>query len=214
MQELNGLFATPLLKARLPDADVANAALRDTILARMATGPAAQISNIGGWHSTTDMIDWGGPAMQRLVETVIDLCGRNTTDVAAQGRSRFLWVPQAWANVSTAGAANQTHAHAGAIWSAVYYVDDGYGGSSDPALGGELMLLDPRFPMTMMAAPDLRYRAPDGKRYECEVLLRPETGLIVAFPSWLSHAVRPYHGAHKRISIAINLVAVPVPPAR
>jgi hypothetical protein len=34
--------------------------------------------------------------------------------------------------------------------------------------------------------------------------------MIVIFPAWLSHAVRPYNGTGSRISIAINLSAVPL----
>ncbi|MDP7462577.1 MAG: putative 2OG-Fe(II) oxygenase, partial [Alphaproteobacteria bacterium] len=33
----------------------------------------------------------------------------------------------------------------------------------------------------------------------------PKAGRILMFPSWLSHAVRPYTGTRQRISIAFNL---------
>ena len=58
-------------------------------------------------------------------------------------------LPMVWmvsASIMETGAANQYHTHPGAFWSAVYYVDDGYEGSADDALGGELILLDPRMP--------------------------------------------------------------------
>jgi uncharacterized protein (TIGR02466 family) len=115
-----------------------------------------------------------------------------------------------WANVSQAGASNQFHTHPGAFWSAVYYVDDGYEGSDDVSLGGELLLLDPRMPMIRMAAPDLRFRRPGQQPDDQEKWFRPKSGMIVIFPAWLSHAVRPYNGTGSRISIAINLSAVPL----
>jgi hypothetical protein len=34
------------------------------------------------------------------------------------------------------------------------------------------------------------------------------------FPSWLQHAVRPFHGSGTRISIAINLIAARKPEPR
>jgi len=37
--------------------------------------------------------------------------------------------------------------------------------------------------------------------------------MLVAFPSWLQHAVRPYRGTGTRISIAINLSVVALAPA-
>ena len=42
--------------------------------------------------------------------------------------------------------------------------------------------------------------------------MRPQPGLLLMFPSWLSHAVRPYRGDGVRISIAINMT--PAPSAR
>lgn len=86
------------------------------------------------------------------------------------------------------------------------YLDDGYDGSDDPALGGELQLLDPRMPMIRMTAPDLRLAGEDGQPQHNEISIRPRTGMIVLFPSWLQHAVRPFHGEGTRISIAINLI--------
>lgn len=34
--------------------------------------------------------------------------------------------------------------------------------------------------------------------------LRPQAGVALVHPSWLSHGVRPYRGTGTRISIAIN----------
>ena len=61
-----------------------------------------------------------------------------------------------------------------------------------------------------MNAPDLRYRRPDGQIYNSEARMKPEAGRIVMFPSWLMHAVQPYQGGGRRISVAINLSALPV----
>ena len=63
-------------------------------------------------------------------------------------------------------------------------------------------------PMVRMAAPDLRLKEANGQPMHTEVLLRPTKGLIVMFPSWLQHAVRPFHGEGRRVSVAINLVAI------
>lgn len=39
------------------------------------------------------------------------------------------------------------------------------------------------------------------------VLFTPRPGLLMLFPAWLSHQVRPYLGRSQRISIAFNLRA-------
>jgi hypothetical protein len=37
----------------------------------------------------------------------------------------------------------------------------------------------------------------------------PEPGKLIAFPSWLMHSVQPHNGPRERISIAINIMALP-----
>lgn len=193
-------FATPVLAEIWPDAARHTAALKAAILQRAGSGGGVAKSNIHGWQSDVDMTAWGGAAAAALV-------AHATMRATAQSRDNADWTAEMWANVSRRGASNQTHAHPGSIWSAVYYVDDGYGGSPDKALAGELSFLDPRFPAVRMTAPDLRHRRPDGTIDNQEVWLRPRTGLFLMFPSWLMHAVRPYAGVGNRISIAINLLA-------
>ncbi|GAA4037107.1 2OG-Fe(II) oxygenase family protein [Parerythrobacter jejuensis] len=208
MSETQRLFSTPFVIDQLKS-EAGLAALRQGIEAehaRDASGVA--ISNIGGWHSNTQMIDWGGEAARALAYKAMQMADAQTLDVKSPRESRFGWAPEMWANVSSRGNANQYHFHPGSFWSVVAYVDDGYCGRGDPELGGELQLLDPRMPMVRMTAPDLRIVDADGQAQQNEISIRPKTGMIVMFPSWLQHAVRPFHGDGTRISIAINLVAV------
>jgi len=202
-----GLFATPVIAESWPEAARFNQALRAAIVERRASDPGVSLSNILGWQSGNDMTRWGGDAARALSDYVTRRADGITFDKGQTDPARrFAWSAEMWANVSERGASNQTHSHPGAYWSAVYYVDDGYGGSDDPALGGQLVFLDPRFPMVRMRTPDLRYRRPDGSGDHHEVWMRPAEGRIVIFPSWLSHSVRPFEGPGTRISIAINLV--------
>lgn len=206
MSETRQLFATPFIIDRLQSAEGIKV-LRDTILAEKSRDQAGvQISNIGGWHSNTQMVEWGGEAARALAFKAITMADAATIDAGSPQHSRYGWVPEMWANVSGKGNANFHHTHPGSFWSAVAYIDDGYEGSDDPALGGELQLLDPRMPMVRMTAPDLRLKDAGGAPQNNEPMLRPQTGMIVMFPSWLQHAVRPFHGSGTRISIAINLL--------
>jgi|KBSSwiStaDraftv2_1062776.scaffolds.fasta_scaffold343487_2 uncharacterized protein (TIGR02466 family) len=207
------LFDTPVIVDQMPDADALNAELKQLILERREADKGMGRSNVGGWHSDTEMLRWGGERSLDLVKRVVAAADAFTVDIKAEGKARFRWVPEMWANVSQPGASNQFHTHPGAFWSAVYYVDDGYGGSDDTSLGGELVLLDPRMPMIRMTAPDLRFRRPGQRPEDQEKWFRPKSGMIVIFPAWLSHSVRPYNGSDLRISIAINLSAAPLPAA-
>jgi uncharacterized protein (TIGR02466 family) len=208
------LFDTPVIVDQVPDADALNASLKQLILDRKASDPGIDISNVGGWHSDLQMLQWGGEPARRLLERLITVVDQFTVDIRSTGEPRYKWFPEMWANVSPHGASNQSHTHPGAFWSAVYYVDDGFGGSREDSLGGELVLVDPRFPMIRMNTPDLRFKRPGQKPDDHEKWFRPISGLLVVFPSWLSHSVRPYLGNADRISIAINLSAIPLSVAQ
>ena len=206
MAETRALFSTPLSVDTLQSAE-GMAVLRDAILQRQERdAEGISVSNINGWHSATDMIDWGGEAARALAYKAMTMADALTLDAKSPDKSRYGWVPEMWANVSGKGAANQYHYHPGSFWSAVAYIDDGYEGSENAALGGELQLLDPRMPMVRMTAPDLRMKDTSGAVQHSELSIRPKTGMIVLFPSWLQHAVRPFYGKGLRISIAINLI--------
>ena len=213
MIETRHFFATPFLSDML-QSDAGIAALREAVEAERARDDAGvSISNIGGWHSNTQMLDWGGEAARALALKAMQMADSATIDSKAAPGTDFAegqygWHPEMWANVSGKGHATQYHFHPGSFWSAVAYLDDGYGQSDASDLGGELQLLDPRMPAVRMAAPDLRLRDGQGNAQPTELVLRPQTGMIVLFPSWLQHGVRPFHGPGERISIAINLVPV------
>ena len=208
MSDVRRFFSTPFAIDALPGD--ALPALREAIEAQRARDPAGvQFSNVGGWHSNTAMLEWGGDVARAVAHKSMTMTDALTIDVKSPETSRYGWHAEMWANISGRGHANQYHFHPGSFWSAVAYVDDGYAGSDDPALGGELQLLDPRMPTIRMAAPDLRLKDADGQMQPNEIAVRPRSGLIVVFPSWLQHGVRPFHGTGTRISVAINLVAAP-----
>lgn len=204
--QVASLFSTPLLTELLPGSDDRNAALKARIVERHAGTAGVQLSNVLGWQSDAGMGDWGGPVAERLLAHVVSRCDAITRDTQPGTPARRVrWITNMWANLSRRGASNQTHSHPGAFWSAIYYVEDGYAGSDDRSLGGELVFLDPRMPMIRARTPDLRYRRANGGHDSQESWLRPTSGRLVIFPSWLMHSVRPYQGESMRMSIAMNL---------
>jgi len=199
---LLNLFPTPVAIADLPDAMALNDELRRTILERERTVAGTQHSNLGGWQSPWDFVDWGGAAGSRVIEAAKALATKLTAD--RQGRAvRVAWKVNAWANVNRSGHANEFHTHPGAYWSASYYVDDG-GINADPSLGGGFEIQDPRGVAPAMYAPLLAFSTPGGLSAGASELVRPRPGMLMVFPSWLSHGVRPYTGTATRISVAMN----------
>lgn len=199
---VRGLFATPVAALEVPEAARINAALSAAILERRARHASVQASNAGGWHSDRDLLDWGGPCAAEVIELARGVAGQLTAD--REGRPiRPAWKVSAWANVNSAGHANIAHYHGGAFWSGTYYVEDG-GCAADPSLGGEFEMLDPRGPGPGMYAPALKFTG-DGASVGGAETIRPKPGLLILFPSWLLHQVRPYRGSGTRISVAFNL---------
>ncbi|SMF83760.1 conserved hypothetical protein [Tistlia consotensis] len=201
--EVLQVFATPIAIAHLGLPERVNRELAETILAREAARPTTEHSNLGGWQSSWDLPDWGGPAAAAVIDAGKALAGKLTCD--RQGRALKLdWKVNAWANVNRSGHANEAHTHPGAFWSGSYYVDDG-GIGSDPSLGGEFELRDPRGVAPAMYAPQLAFAAPGGLSIGAAETIPPKAGMLILFPSWLQHGVRPYCGRATRISLAFNL---------
>ncbi len=201
--ELQNLFPTPVAIGALPDAPALNRALSKAILEREKSQQSETHSNLGGWQSSWDLLEWGGDAAGKVIEAGIAVANPLTADRSGRP-AKVAWKVNAWANVNRKGHGNEFHTHPGAYWSCVYYVDDG-GIGDDPALGGELEIQDPRGVAPAMYAPLLAFTTPGGLTVGSSELLRPRTGMLVVFPSWLQHAVRPYLGERLRISIAYNL---------
>lgn len=197
------LFATPVALAPLPNAETINAALRATILDRAERVPSTAHSNLGGWQSSWDLPDWGGEETKLLLSFVRQLADKFTADRNGQPAPQD-WQMNAWANVNRSGHGNEFHTHPGCMWSAVYYVDDG-GAAADPSLGGEFEIQDPRGVAPAMYRPEIVPAVPGGAAMGASELVQPIAGTVMMFPSWVSHAVRPYTGEGTRISIAINL---------
>lgn len=209
MTERQDLFSTPLLKARPPDAEALCRELSNRINEHRRSNTGLNRSNLGGWHSAANMTDWGGEPARALANFAVAEVSAHMIDIAKRGKRDFNWGIEMWANVNRPGDANQLHCHPAAYWSGVFYVDPGGDGERT---GGELLLEDPRYPMAYMTVPDLVLRHADGSPMASQYPLRPEAGLLVLFPSWLRHSVRPHGGSRERVSVALNLTLTGAQP--
>lgn len=191
----HGLFETCVLHGQLSDAEAMTAALETAIRAKMAEEPGIERSNVGGWHSKTDMLGWGGAAAEKLADLAIRMAKR----MSHFSGNEPDWSVRMWANVSPAGAVNMSHAHPGVLWAAVYYVSTGGG------TGGEIYFEDPRFPVPQMTFPGFRALGADQVPQDVDHRIAPQRGDLIVFPAWMRHGVRPHTGGEDRISIAMNL---------
>lgn len=198
---LLGLFETPVLHAQVGDPQATCDALAAAVRQRRAIYTGVDRSNVGGWHSATDMLDWGGPAAREVADLAIRLAKR-LSHFDGRDPASVEWSVRMWANVSPPGALNMSHAHPGVLWAAVFYVDMGDAGAAG---GGELYLEDPRFPLPQARMAGFRMIGGDGQPQAPDRRMVTQAGDLVVFPAWLRHGVRPHGGTGERISIAMNL---------
>lgn len=195
-------FATPVASRVWPDSEALNAALAAEITRRAGAEAGLTRSNTGGWHSGLDLFHWRAEGIAELRERVQRLAGELVAALLvpeARRRPRRLAL-EGWANLSRAGDYHAPHNHPGAHWSGVYYVTAG-GSDSTAEAAGKLELLDPRPGVNMVPL--------DGALTLGRTLVTPEPGLMVCFPSWLTHLVHPFSGPGTRIAIAFNVTVVP-----
>lgn len=202
--ELQLIFPTPVAIAALADAAELNPQLAETILAREKDQATTDHSNIGGWQSDWRFAEWGGAAGASLLAQGRALATRLTVDRAGKAVQPD-WQVNAWANINRRGDSNEFHIHAGAFWSGVYYVDTGSDGGDEASSGGDLEFADPRGAAPAMYRPDLVPAFPGAAAMGAHEAVRPVAGMMIMFPSWVSHGVRPYRGTGTRISVAFNL---------
>jgi uncharacterized protein (TIGR02466 family) len=191
--QLEYIFPTPIFRYALQNADTLNDQLRGIILERERARPPESKSNQGGWQSQPDIFQWGQPgitALGRLVRSAVNIA---TESIGVPGTLKMEFRLYGWAAVNRKGHYNTAHVHPGSTWSGTYYVDAGDEPLDTP--GAALEFLHPITAATMNFFPGI---LPSAR------LVRPATGMIILFPSYLQHSVRMYAGERPRICIAFN----------
>ena len=199
--ELSLGFGTPLSIRRVPNAAAINPGLERAILARRVRDEGNRISNVGGWQSRPDFLDWPEPEIKMLASEV-DRAIQQIMALPAileqrpPSPARVKHQTYGWANVNETGSYNMLHMHPGHHWSVVYYVAVGTP-MPDTPMNGRLELRDP--------APAAQFARIPGFRCGQPMLIKPDAGMMIVFPSYIEHGVHPFHGEGHRISIAINV---------
>ena len=199
--ELSSAFGTPILLHMVSSAVALNHGLERAILTRAQRGEANRISNVGGWQSLPDFLDWPEPEIKQLAGEVDRAIQQISTMPAMLGRqaeppARVKYNAYGWANLNRPGDYNMLHLHPGNHWSVVYYVATGTLDPDTP-MNGRIELRDPRPAATFARMPGFTCGQP--------LLISPQPGMMLVFPAWIEHGVHPFYGTGHRISIAINV---------
>lgn len=193
-------FPTQVVFESWPGAGDHGPALAEAVLKRRAGEERGAPAR---WRSDNSLLHWGGDSARALCDHIVGRIDAMTVDKGQQGTERrFRWGVEAWADILGRDGAVETRSHPGSSWTAICHIDAG-----DGAAGGELIFIDPRYPMVRMPVPELRIRRRDGEVDQHEVRMSARSGDLVLFPSWLAHAVRPYRGDRPRIAIGMTFRA-------
>ena len=118
------LFETPVGFGEISNAESLLDDLATAIKANKAASSGIKRSNEGGWHSNTDMLEWGGEAARKVADTAISIAKRMSHFEEASVDD-FDWKVTMWANVTAPRGLNELHSHPGNLWAAVLYIDMG-----------------------------------------------------------------------------------------
>ncbi|NMP26718.1 hypothetical protein GW590_07575 [Rahnella sp. SAP-1] len=205
--KIHRFFVTPVAQVAHPAAEILNQVLKEEIAQNQAENSnGVRHSNEGGWQSTADFNQWPGEGAVALTAFAKELAYELTAVSHPEHglvMPEFDWNINAWVNINYTGNANALHAHPGAFWSCVYWVDDG-SSEEEPNVGGELQFRDPRGVLPSMYNPELKMRIEGCLSAGLTTSITPKSGSIAMFPSWLLHSVNLYTGTRPRISIAFN----------
>jgi len=191
-------FGVPVMIQTVPGAAAVNESLKRAILGRESASAGKSKSNSGGWHSDETLLEWPEPEIATLkgwIDSAVQRMCRLPLRKKANALS-LAYTSTGWANVNRRGHYNTLHVHAGSHWSIVYYVATG---EEDPGyqFNGLLELKDPRPAAVFGRLPAFMF----GRG----LTIRPQAGMLVAFPAWIEHWVHPFFGSGERISIAVNI---------
>jgi uncharacterized protein (TIGR02466 family) len=189
-------FPTPIYRFVRPETKGINDGLRRIVLDREANSPSTVRSNVGGWQSDYDLLNWPEPEINQLKEWVNEAFGEMMAVQVGPSPIACRLAVTAWANINRRGDFNRGHTHSTNHWSGVYYVDTGQPVEGRP-LSGAIEFTDPRPAIGVYDIPG----APQASTWT----ITPEPGLMLLFPSWLRHTVLPYEGPGERITIAFNI---------
>ncbi len=189
-------FPTPILQARYERTDEFNMELARRVLALREKSPGLQRSNIGAWHSEStfpnDVGEPYGSQLGKMFAESVRAAVESMVEMTGPWPEKFRI--DIWANVHERGHSHVPHVHPGCPWTGVYYV------ATETNAGGEIVFSDPRTAALMIVHPLNPFNTTN------MITIAPVAGMMLVFPSFVYHSVRPYEGTTPRISISFDLL--------
>lgn len=187
------LFPVPLFRTLLVGFHQHQQALIDYALNLQRQDGGVRRSNIGGWHSKNIENDFAAPPLDWVRDQIL-LCAENGISQARQMRADIdIQFDSAWFIINQKHDWNSPHTHMPSQWSGVLYLSVNEKNAGDD--GGRLVFIDP-IPLGPA------FRNPINAQ------VHPAAGLMLIFPSYLTHMVEPHSADEARISLSFNFRAL------
>lgn len=190
-----GIFQTPLWIRRVVDFEARNAEIMSHLPA-LQQQDGEQRSNMGGWHSTSQLhLDERLAPIRKIIGTT---CVQCAVAMDFNFDAYDLVLNEMWINVNGPGHSNKAHIHAGSFLSGAYYVQV-------PENSGNIEIYDPVIARVASPYP-VRTQSVSNANY---VAHKCAAGDLVIFPGWLQHGVQMNESIADRVSISFNMVHRP-----
>ncbi len=194
----NDWFPTPIWLFKLDNYEQINQELLKAVYDEKKSGSKGeQWSNVLGWHSIDTLHKLA------VFQSLTDIIHSNVMEV-----SNFLnWdldkfkikIATCWAIINQKYAYNSVQNHPNSVLSGVYFL-------KTPLNCGGIYFSDPR-PATQMIVPPVK----DFNMWTLpRITYKPYEGMMLLFPSWLSHGVETNLSDEDRVCISFNIMMQPV----
>ena len=186
-------FSTPIWSTKIANYKDVNKELYDYILNLRKENPEGiKKSNFNGWHSKD--FDLNDETPKKFINAVSSNINTAFNDMDWDIEKQIIQIKSIWAIINEKGASNERHHHGNSALSAAYYV-------RAPKDCGDIVFYDPRpapvFSHPIAKKPNILNATVNS--------ITPNEGMLVLFPSYLDHSVKPNLSSNQRIVISFNV---------
>ena len=186
-------FSTPIWATKIANYKEVNEDLLNYISnLREQDQKGIKKSNFNGWHSKD--FDLNDETSKKFINAVSSNINTAFNDMDWDIEIQIVKIKSIWAIINEKGASNERHHHGNSALSAAYYVHA-------PKDCGDIVFYDPRpapvFSHPIAKKPNILNATVNS--------ITPDEGLLVLFPSYLDHSVKPNLSSDQRIVISFNI---------
>lgn len=193
--KLQALFPTYMTSVIIEDHEHLNATLEKDCYRLKESNTGVSASNLNGWHSTTDLFSRSEESFKEISEHIIAFAQSSVKRIHPNlDLSKYNQEMNGWININPPGALNVPHDHPEWEMSGTYYVKAPEGNNPQD---GCFEFIDPKTNSSLSKIYNIN-------GVERRYLIKPTAGLLIGFPSYVKHWVRPNNSNSDRISIAWN----------